>query len=254
MPTALLALLAGLLGAAFGSFFNVVAYRLPRGESLLHPGSRCPSCEAPVSARDNVPIVGWLLLRGRCRNCGEPVSPRYPIVEALTAALAVAIVVVHHPTVDKVLGLALLAALVPISLIDLDTRKIPNVITGPAAVAAIVLGLIFKPSHVPAQLLAGAASGAFLLVFALAYPKGLGMGDVKLAGVLGLYLRGAAAVALFAGILAGALVGIGIMARVGVAKGRKTGIPFGPYLAFGGILGILVGPQILHWYLHTTGH
>jgi leader peptidase (prepilin peptidase) / N-methyltransferase len=254
MPTALEAIVAGLFGAIFGSFFNVVAYRLPRGESLSRPGSHCPHCDAPVRAYDNVPVVSWLLLRGHCRSCGERISPRYPIVELLTAALAVSVVVVHHTTVRLVLGLALVAVLVPVSLIDLDTRRIPNKITGPAALAAIVIGLILKPSGVPDQLLAGACGFGFLFVFALAYPRGLGMGDVKLAGVLGLYLGSSVAVALFGGLLTGAVVGIGVMAKLGVAKGRKTAIPFGPFLATGGMLAILVGPQIVHWYVHNQLH
>jgi leader peptidase (prepilin peptidase)/N-methyltransferase len=148
----------------------------------------------------------------------------------------------------------LLLVLVPVSLIDLDTRKIPNRITAPAAVAAVLAGLIVRPSAVPAQLIAGAAGFLFLFVFALAYPKGLGMGDVKLAGVLGLYLKASVAVALFAGVIAGAVMGLGIMARVGVATGRKTGIPFGPFLAIGGVIGILAGPPLVHWYLHGLGH
>src|SRR5580658_5792168 len=107
MPTVLAAVLAGLFGAIFGSFFNVVAYRLPRGESLNRPSSRCPHCEAPVRPYDNIPVLSWLLLRGRCRSCGEPISARYPVVEALTAVLAVAVVVARHGTIDRVLGLAL---------------------------------------------------------------------------------------------------------------------------------------------------
>jgi leader peptidase (prepilin peptidase)/N-methyltransferase len=254
MPTLPLAVLAGLFGAIFGSFFNVVAYRLPRGESLSHPGSRCPHCGTPIKPRDNVPIIGWLLLRGRCRSCGEPISPRYPIVEALTAVLAVAVVVARHAWIDRALGLTLVAVLVPVSLIDLDTRKIPNKITGPAAGLAVIIGLALKPSGVPGQLIGGAAGFAFLFIFALAYPRGLGMGDVKLAGVLGLYLAGSVAVALFAGVIVGAIVGLGVMARVGVSRGRKTAIPFGPFLAAGGLVGILAGHQILHWYLHGVIH
>lgn len=254
MPQAVLAVLAGVFGAVIGSFLNVVAYRLPRGESLSRPGSRCTSCGSPVRPRDNVPILGWLMLRGRCRDCRDRIPARYPIVEALTAGLAVAVVLARHDTAGRVLGLALIAALVPVSLIDLDTRKIPNRITGPAAVAAIILGLIVNPSGVPTQLIAGAAGFLFLFVFALAYPRGLGMGDVKLAGVLGLYLGASVAVALFAGVIAGAVLGVAIMARVGIAQGRKTGIPFGPFLALGGVVGLLAGHPIVHWYVHSVVH
>jgi leader peptidase (prepilin peptidase) / N-methyltransferase len=254
VTTALVAILAGVLGAAFGSFFNVVAYRLPRKESLNSPPSHCPKCKTPIKPYDNIPIFGWLLLRGRCRSCGEPISLRYPIVEALTAALAVSVVLARHSTQDRVLGLALIAALVPISLIDLDERIIPNKITAPAAIVAVVLGLIVKPSGVPEQLIAGVAAAGFLLLFAVIYPAGLGMGDVKLAGVLGLFLGREVAVALFAGIVAGAVLGVMIIARLGIKKGRKTGIPFGPFLAFGGVVGILAGHPIVHWYLHSVIH
>jgi leader peptidase (prepilin peptidase)/N-methyltransferase len=242
---------AALGGLITGSFLNVVAYRLPRGESLVSPGSRCPSCETPVKPYDNLPVLGWLLLRGRCRACGEHISPRYPIVEALTAVLAIAVVLVKHSSHDIVLGLVLVAILVPIALIDLDRRIIPNKITAPAALAAIAIGLALKPSGVPEQLIAGAAAGGFLLLFALAYPRGMGMGDVKLAAVLGLFLGREVGVALLSGVLAGAVVGIAVMARVGVKDGRKTAVPFGPFLAVGGVVGLLAGPAIVHWYLHS---
>ena len=238
-------------GLIFGSLFNVVAYRLPRGQSLSKPGSRCPSCGEPIKPYDNVPVLGWLMLRGRCRACREAISVRYPIVEALTAVLAISVVLVKHSAHDIVLGLVLVAILVPVALIDLDRRIIPNKITLPAAVAAIAIELALKPSGVPEQLIAGAAAGGFLLLFALAYPRGMGMGDVKLAGVLGLFLGRSVAVAVFSGVLAGAVVGAVIMARLGVTQGRKTGVPFGPFLAFGGVLALLAGGPIVHWYLHS---
>ncbi len=251
MPVAGIAL-AALSGLLFGSFFNVVAYRLPLGQSLAVPGSHCPSCGVPVKPYDNVPVLGWLLLRGRCRACRIPISARYPIVEALTAILAVAVVVVKHSPRDIVLGLVLVAVLVPTALIDLDNRIIPNKIMLPAAILAVAIGLALAPSHVPEQLIAGAAAGGFLLLFALAYPRGMGMGDVKLAAVLGLFLGRSVAVAILGGVLAGTVIGLGIMAKVGVEKGRKTAVPFGPFLALGGIVGLLLGPTLVHWYLHTA--
>jgi leader peptidase (prepilin peptidase)/N-methyltransferase len=247
MPVAL----AAIGGLLIGSFLNVVAYRLPRGESLISPGSRCPGCGTPVKPYDNIPVLGWLLLRGRCRSCGIAISPRYPIVEALTAVLAISVVLAKHSAHDVILGLVFVLILVPVALIDLDHRIIPNKITAPAALAAIGIGLATKPSGVPEQLIAGAAAGGFLLIFALGYPRGLGMGDVKLAGVMGLYLGRSVGPALFAGLLIGAVVGAGIMARVGVAAGRKAAVPFGPFLAAGGVVGLLAGPSIVHWYLHS---
>jgi leader peptidase (prepilin peptidase)/N-methyltransferase len=139
-----------------------------------------------------------------------------------------------------------------VSLIDVETRKIPNRVTGPAAILAIVLGLLLRPAGVPIQLGAGLAGAGFLLLFALIHPKGLGMGDVKLAGVLGLYLGASVAVALFAGVLAAAAGGLVVLARAGVAKGRTLKIPLGPYLATGGLLAALAGPAILHWYVHSV--
>ncbi len=254
MPAAFDALsvvFAAVTGAIVGSFLNVVAYRLPRRESLIAPGSHCVSCGTPVRPADNIPVFGWLLLRGRCRSCHEPISARYPVVEALSAALAVGVVVSRHSAHDLILGLVLVALLVPVALIDLEHRIIPNRITGPAAVAAIVIGLATRPSGVPEQLIGGAAAGGFLLLFALAYPRGMGMGDVKLAAVLGLYLGRSVAVAVLIGVMAAALVGGVVMARLGVARGRKTALPLGPFLAAGGVVALFAGAPIVHWYLHA---
>ncbi|HEY8765100.1 MAG TPA: prepilin peptidase [Solirubrobacteraceae bacterium] len=245
-----LALVGGLI---VGSFLNVVVYRLPLGESLVLPGSYCPSCGVPIKPYDNVPVFGWLLLRGHCRSCRTPISARYPLVEALTAAFAVATVLIKHSASDIALGLVLVAVLVPVALIDFDRRIIPNKITLPAAIAAVAIGLALAPGKVPEQLIAGAAAGGFLLVFALAYPQGMGMGDVKLAAVLGLFLGRSVAVAVLVGVLTGALLGAALMARLGVARGRKTAIPFGPFLALGGIVALFAGPALVHLYLHSVG-
>lgn len=253
MPIGISAAFAGTVGAIIGSFLNVVAYRLPRRESLVKPGSHCPNCGTAIKAYDNVPVFGWLMLHGRCRSCGEHISARYPVVEAVCAVLAVAVVLTKNSAYEIVLGLMLVAVLVPVALIDLEYRIIPNRITLPAAIAAIAAGLVLDPSAVPEQLMAGAAAGGFLLMFALVYPRGMGMGDVKLAAVLGLFLGRSVAVALLVGVLAGTLVGIVVIARVGTAKGRKTAVPFGPFLALGGIVALFIGPAVVHWYLHSFG-
>jgi leader peptidase (prepilin peptidase) / N-methyltransferase len=247
----MLVAIAALAGLTAGSFLNVVIYRLPRHESLVTPGSHCPGCGVAIKPYDNVPVLGWLALRGHCRSCKAWISPRYPIVEATTAALAVSVVLVKHSTHDVALGLALVAVLVPVALIDYDHRIIPNKLTLPAAIVAIGIGLATRPAGVPEQLISGAAAGGFLLVFALAYPRGMGMGDVKLAAVLGLFLGRSVAVAILSGVLIGAIVGGVVMARVGVSAGRKTAVPFGPFLALGGVIALLVGPEIVHWYLHS---
>lgn len=241
---------AGLFGLLVGSFLNVVAHRLPRGESLARPGSRCPGCGHPVRPYDNVPVLSWLILRGRCRDCGEPISWRYPLVELVTAVLWAAVVAVRDDAGGIALGLILVTALVPIVLIDLERRLIPNVITGPAAVAAVVAGLALDLDGLPEQLIAGAAAGGFFLLAVLAYPRGMGMGDVKLAGVMGLCLGRAVAPAILIGLVAGVLVGGVIIARVGARAGRKVAVPFGPFLALGAVAGLFAGDAIVDWYRH----
>jgi leader peptidase (prepilin peptidase) / N-methyltransferase len=177
---------AALGGLLVGSFLNVVAHRLPRGESLVRPRSRCPECGTQLRAIDNIPVISWLALRGRCHHCGASISARYPVVELLTGALYIAVVASQDDAVRIVLGLLLVTALVPITLIDLELQIIPNLITGPAALAAVVAIAALDTDFLPEALIAGAAGGGFFLVAAILYPRGMGMGDVKLAGMLGL--------------------------------------------------------------------
>jgi leader peptidase (prepilin peptidase)/N-methyltransferase len=238
-------------GLLAGSFLNVVIARLPAGESLARPGSRCPHCGHPVRPYDNVPVLSWLWLRGRCRDCGEPISVRYPLVEALTGVLCALVVVAKGADEDAWLGIALVLTLVPVTFIDLDHRLIPNRIVGPSAVVALVILALTDVDALPDHLIAGAAAGGFFLLAALAYPRGMGMGDVKLAAVLGLYLGSSVAPALLAAMLSGTIVGGAIMARKGVAEGRKTAVPFGPFLALGALVGLFAGPDIVDWYRDT---
>jgi leader peptidase (prepilin peptidase)/N-methyltransferase len=250
MPLALLP--AAAFGLLIGSFLNVVAHRLPTRMSLSLPASHCPSCETPIKPYDNVPVLSWLILRGRCRSCSEPIAARYPLVEAGTAALFVAIVAVHHAdTAALALGLVLAAFLVPIALIDLDHRIIPNRLTLPAAVIAIVLGTALDPGGQVERLIAGAAAATLLGLPALINPKGMGLGDAKLVGVLGLYLGAAVAPALFVAFIVGTVLGIAIIMRKGMVQGRKTAVPFGPFLALGGIVGVLAGNELVNLYLGT---
>src|SRR5437588_5158020 len=167
---------AGLLGAIAGSFLNVVAYRLPRHESLITPASRCPQCAAPVRPYDNVPILSYLMLRGRCRSCSARISPRYPLVEALTAALCVGAVLAHSTAAGIALSVALILLLVPAALIDLEHRIIPNRLTATGAVVALAIGTALDPGGEPQRLIAAACAGGVLLIAALAYPGGMGMG------------------------------------------------------------------------------
>jgi leader peptidase (prepilin peptidase) / N-methyltransferase len=248
---ALAIILAAVGGLIVGSFLNVVAYRLPRGESLVKPRSRCPHCGTQLRAVDNIPVVSWVALRGRCHHCGAPVSARYPVVELTTAALYVAVVASQDDAVRIVLGLLLVTALVPITLIDLDRRIIPNLITGPAAIAAVIAILALDIDFLPEALIAAAAGGGFFLVAAMLYPRGMGMGDVKLAGMLGLYLGKAVAPAILIALIGGVVVGAAIIARKGAAEGRKTAVPFGPFLALGGMIAFFVGNELVDAYLDT---
>ncbi len=243
---------AALFGLLIGSFLNVVAWRLPRGESLVTPGSHCPGCGVAVKAYDNVPVLSWLLLRGRCRACREPISARYPLVEAVTALLYAGVVALYWGEPDRIaLGLALVTLLVPITLIDLEHRIIPNKLTGPFAVLAIGLGLALAPERLPEQLIAGAAAGGFFFAAAVARPSGMGMGDVKLAAVLGLFLGRAVAPAMFVALVAGVVVGAAVIARKGATEGRRTAVPFGPFLALGALVGLVAGEELMDAYLGT---
>jgi|SRR5580704_7823543 leader peptidase (prepilin peptidase)/N-methyltransferase len=244
----------GVLGAVFGSFLNVVVYRLPRHESLVTPASHCPKCAAPVKPYDNIPILSWLLLRGHCRSCGSAISPRYPLVEALTAALCVGAVLAHHSAVTIALSVVLILLVVPAAVIDLEHRIIPNQITALGAVLALVIGLALDPAGEPARLIGGAAAGGFLLLAALAYPGGMGMGDVKLAGMMGLFLGSAVAPALLVALLAGVTLGAVVIARKGANEGRKTAVPFGPFLALGAVFAVFLGPQLVDVYVNHFLH
>lgn len=239
---------AGISGAVIGSFLNVVVYRLPLGQSLVRPRSHCPSCEAPVEPRDNVPLLSWIFLRGRCRHCGEAISARYPAVELLTALCFVAVTLARGIHPELIALIPFTAALIAISFIDLEHKIVPNRIVGPAAVYGLATALAFRTHVLPELLIAGAGAFAFFLAAALIHPKGMGMGDVKLAGVMGLYLGRLVIPALVIAFLVGSVVGIALVVRHG-ARSRKLGVPFAPFMAFGGIVAMLAGPQLIDLYL-----
>jgi leader peptidase (prepilin peptidase)/N-methyltransferase len=245
---------AGVLGAIAGSFLNVVTYRLPRHESLMMPASHCTRCGTPVKPYDNIPILSFLLLRGHCRSCGASISARYPLVEALTAALCVGAVLAHSSPAGIALGVALILIMVPAALIDIEHRIIPNRLTALGAVLALAIGVALDPAGEPERLIAGAAAGGFLLVAALAYPGGMGMGDVKLAGVMGLFLGRSVAAAILIALLAGVLLGAAIIARKGAHEGRKTAVPFGPFLALGAVVAVYAGGPLIDLYVNHLVH
>jgi leader peptidase (prepilin peptidase) / N-methyltransferase len=245
MPAAIA--VTGVLGATIGSFLNVVIHRLPAGQSLVKPRSRCPGCERPIAPYDNVPVFSWLLLHGRCRGCGQPISARYPLVELVTALLFAAIALVRGLDADLLLELPFAAMLVAVAGIDLQHRIVPNRILLPLAVWGVAGAALVRTGDLPELLAAGAGAFAFLLVAALVHPAGMGMGDVKLAGVMGLYLGVSVVPALLVAFLSGSIVGIAIMARRGTSA-RKQGVPFAPFMALGGIVGLLAGPELVQLY------
>ena len=238
---------ATVLGALIGSFLNVVIHRLPLGESLVTPGSHCPACDAPVRSFDNVPVLSWLVLRGRCRSCGAPISVRYPAVELLTAVSFGAVVAVRGFDDGLWLELPFVACLIALAGIDLDHKLLPNKIVYPMAAYGLVVSLIVATDDFPEHLIAGVGAFAFLLLAVLAYPSGMGMGDVKLAGTMGLYLGVSVVPALLAAFLTGTVFGLAVIAREG-AQARKKAVPFGIFLAIGGLVGVLAGPELIDVY------
>lgn len=243
--------LAFLGGLVVGSFITVVAHRVPRGESIVGPRSRCPGCGATIAAYDNVPVFSWLLLGGRSRCCGEPISRRYPLTElALGVLYAATTAVLYDDVTELALGLVFVTVLLAITLTDLERRIIPNKILLVGASLAVAIAAVGDPGSLPERAVAAAGAGGLLLLVALAYPQGMGLGDVKLAAVMGLFLGREVAAALLVALLAGSLLGLAMIARRG-ASARKQAIPFGPFLAFGGVVGLLLGDQLVDWYLGT---
>jgi leader peptidase (prepilin peptidase)/N-methyltransferase len=242
--------IAALVGAAIGSFLNVVIYRLPAGESIVKPRSRCPHCGTQLSSLDNVPIVSWLVLRGRCRHCSARISVRYPVVELLTAATFAAVVGIRGFDDDLLLELPFVAALIALAFIDFDHRILPNAIVYPLTVYGIVAAAVVDTSDLPEHLIAGAGAFLFLLLAVLAYPSGMGMGDVKLALLLGAMLGRTVGVALMVGMFAALVPSIVLMARYGSAA-RKMALPFAPFLALGGVVALFFGERLLDAYLSS---
>jgi leader peptidase (prepilin peptidase) / N-methyltransferase len=240
-----------LFGLLIGSFLTVVAHRLPRGESIVGGRSHCPACGAQIAAYDNVPVLSWALLRGRARCCGAPISPRYPLTELATGLLfALTALVLWEDAAGLALGLVFVTMLLAITLTDLERRIIPNKILIAGGLASVAIAAVTDPGSLPERAIAAAAAGGLLLAAALAYPRGMGLGDVKLAATMGLFLGRDVAPALFVALLAGSLVGLALIARHG-AEARKRAIPFGPFLALGGVVGLLAGEELIDWYMGT---
>lgn len=269
-----IALLAGAVGLAIGSFLNVVAYRVPAGLSVVRPASACPSCGHTIRSRDNLPVVSWLLLAGRCRDCRAPISVRYPIVEALTALAFVLVAMFFGgaianassvaATVGAILGLLAFAYLAAISIalsaIDLDVRRLPNTIVLPSylvAAALLVPGALLsgRPDALVSAAVGMVASLVFYGILWLVAPSGMGFGDVKLAGVLGIYLGYLGWAQLLVGVGAAFTLGgvFGLALIVIRRAGRKSAVPFGPWMFAGAWISIMVGEQLALGYLDLVG-
>jgi leader peptidase (prepilin peptidase)/N-methyltransferase len=233
---------------ALGSFLNVVAARVPLRRSIVRPPSACMACEQEIRWYDNIPLLSYAVLRGRCRDCGVHIPLVYPAVELLTALLIAGCVLAFGLTVEAVIASFFCAVLVAISAIDLEHRIIPNRIVLPATAVVLVANTLRDPSI--GWLVAGAGAFTFLLVAALIYPAGMGMGDVKLAALMGVALGATVPVALMAGMVAAMIPSIVLFARYG-SKARKMGIPFGPFLAVGSVVALFWGHAILDAYLAT---
>jgi leader peptidase (prepilin peptidase)/N-methyltransferase len=233
-------------GLALGSFLNVVAARVPLKRSIVKPRSACMSCGTEIASRDNIPLLSWVLLRGKCRSCGASIPWRYPAVELATALLIAGSVWKFGLTLDAAVAAFFCAVLVAISATDLEHRIVPNRIVVPAAAIVLVAQTALHPS---VEWTAGAlGASTFLLVTALVYPAGMGMGDVKLALLLGAMLGRTVPIALMAGMLSALVPSIVLLARHGSAA-RKMAIPFAPFLALGGVLALFAGRAILDAYL-----
>jgi len=246
-----IAIVAGLLGLVVGSFLNVVIHRVPLRRSVVWPASSCPTCGEPIRSTDNVPVLSYLLLGGRCRNCKARISARYPLVEALTGALFAAAAAAFWPHLRLLSALVLISVLVALAGIDLEHRLLPNVIVGPAALVGLTLSVVEDPGRWWVYPLSALAVAGGLLALALAYPGGMGMGDVKMGGMLGTFLGPYAALAVFLGALAGAISG-GLLMAAGRIQ-RRHALPFGVFMAFGGILALFVGPRLWGLYLELAG-
>jgi leader peptidase (prepilin peptidase)/N-methyltransferase len=243
----LIFLVAGLLGLIAGSFLNVVIHRVPLRESVIFPTSHCPVCGEPIKPRDNVPLISYVLLRGRCRSCKARISLRYPLVEALTGILFAGAAYEFGLSLELLSAIALILTLVALAGTDLEHRLLPNVIVGPAALTGFVLSVLASPERWWIYLVSAVAVAGGLFALALVYPGGMGMGDVKMGGMLGAFLGPYAALAVFFGALCGAITG-GVLIAAGKVR-RRHALPFGVFMALGGIVALFAGPELWGLYL-----
>lgn len=248
IPTWYWALVAGVLGLAFGSFATVAVHRWPRGESLVHPGSRCTTCDRRLRPHELVPVLSWAVQRGRCRGCGESVSWRYPAMELACGLLAAVAVLTFGADWQGAAAALLAVVLVPVVVIDLQHQLIPDVLVLPAAALALLAVIAADPSRWWVAVVSALGAAAFLLLLWIVHPGGMGLGDVKLALLLGAVLGVSVIPALFIAFLLGGLLGVVLLARFG-SGARKMAVPFGPFLAAGALVALWWGPSMIGWYL-----
>ena len=245
-------LIAGLFGALIGSFLNVCIYRLPRQESIVWPGSHCPSCSKPIAWYDNVPILGYLMLAGRCRVCSVSIPLHYPLVEALNAAGYLAVLWYFGPTIEAAVYAVLLSALLVMAGTDLSHKIIPNAVTYPGMILGLVSGALLLPLGFLNSLIGLLVGGGILWLLAWASPylfgkEGMGGGDIKLLAMIGAFLGWKLALmTIMIGSLVGSVVGVSLLAAKIIT--REEYIPFGPFLVLGAIVSMFFGMPILEWY------
>jgi leader peptidase (prepilin peptidase)/N-methyltransferase len=231
-------LVAALFGLVVGSFLNVVIHRVPVRESVVSPASHCPKCGVGIKAYDNVPVFSYLLLRGRCRNCKERIPVSYPVVEASTAILFGAAIYAFGISLRFAIALVFIVVLVALAGTDYEHRLLPNVIVGPATVLGLLLSAFLRPDWWWVYPVAALIVAGLLFLLAIIYPGGMGMGDVKMGGMLGAFLGPYAALAVF--LAAGRMP-------------RRTALPFGVFMSFGGLVTLFVGPEVWGFYLNLVG-
>ncbi len=245
-----MAVAAGLFGLVIGSFLNVVIHRVPIRQSIVRPSSRCPCCGERIKSFDNLPVLSYLVLRGQCRSCKARISPRYPLVEALTGILFALAAYEFGLSLSLAWALVLISVLVALAGTDFEYRLLPNAIVVPAAVVGFLLSAVVDPEGWWIYLVSAVAVAAGLFALALAYPGGMGMGDVKMGGMLGAFLGPYAALAVFIGALLGALVG-GVLMVTGTIE-RGSALPFGVFLALAGVFTLFLGQDAWGWYLRLV--
>jgi leader peptidase (prepilin peptidase) / N-methyltransferase len=246
-------LVTGILGAIIGSFLNVCIYRIPRGESILRPRSHCPHCEAVIRFYDNIPILSFLILRGRCRQCGAPISWRYPLVEALNAGGYIFLLLKFGPSWHLPVYAFLFSSLIVVTFIDLSHQIVPDRITLPGIVVGAVAAATVLPAGLVNALIGIVLGGGLFYLVAILSRGGMGGGDIKLIAMIGAFLGWRdVLLTIFIAALTGSIVGVYLMIVLG--KDRKYPVPFGPFLALGAIVSLYWGPEILVWYGHLGSY